>query len=123
VVDRSGTERIDRMAINDRRNYSDGVQRQRSYHLSRVAGTGVFSFIEIRGCCWSCGRGRFDRHRECAESCRSIDPGVVLWRGRDISRGARAISDCPNNYHDGSVNVAAVGVASGFVIIVLALDL
>ena len=51
---------------------------------------------------------RFDRHRECAESCRSIDPGVVLWPGRDISRGARAISDCPDNYHDGSVDVAAV---------------
>ena len=110
VVDRSGTKRIDRMAINDRRNHSDSIQRQRSYHLSRVACTGVFSLTEIRGCCWSCDRGRFDSHRECAQSGWSIDPGIVLWQRRNFPWGARVSGDCPDNYNDGGVHVAAVGI-------------
>ena len=91
------------------RNHSDGIQRQRSDHLSCVAGAGFFSLIEIRGCCWSCGRGRFDSDRECAESCRSIDPVVVLWQGRGFPWGAVVSSDCPDDYHDSGVHVAVAG--------------
>ena len=97
------------MAINDRRNYSDGIQRQRSCHLSGVARAGVLSLFEIRGCCRSSCWRRFDRDCECAESGWSIDPGVVLRKGWDFPGGARVSSDCPDNYNDGSVDVAAVG--------------